>query len=94
MLLCADAVLVESWLKFYVASRVPEVNNLAEKSTTMLHVAPEVPSKYPQTEDWSMTPRITLNKGVNRANDVVFENTTREVSPFPPLLEHVSIAVR
>lgn len=94
MRIILDAVSVESWLKFYVASRVPEVNSLADKSTTMLHGVPKVPSKYPQTEDWSMTPRITLNKGINGANDVVFENTAREVSPFSPLLEHVSIAVR
>lgn len=56
MLVILDAMSVESWLKSYVASGVPEVN----KSTAMLRVAPEVPSKYPQTQDWSMTPRISL----------------------------------
>lgn len=71
MLVILEAVPVESWLKSFATSRVPEVN----KSTTTLHVAPEVPSKYPQNQDCRMTLRITLSKAANGANGVVFSNT-------------------
>lgn len=71
MLVILDDVPVESWPMSFVASGVPEVN----KSTTTLHVAPEVPSKYPQNQDCRMSPRITLSKGANGANGVLFNNT-------------------